>query len=80
MLVYQLFNEINAWNFHFVPLLFVAIFMGCSLQLFHQSLRRVGVHLTLRLHRVPRSGIVGGSGLLGAIFAGRSSLSNVSAG
>jgi hypothetical protein len=65
---------------HFVPLLFAAIKIAAILQLFHQSPRRVGVHLTLRLHRVPRSGIVGGSGLLGAIFAGRSSLSNVSAG
>ena len=38
------------------------------------------VCLTLRLHRVWRSQIAGGSGLLGGIFAGRSSLSNVSAG
>jgi hypothetical protein len=68
---------------HFVPLLFAAIKIAAILRLFICSYfinRRVGVHLTLRLHRVPRSGIVGGSGLLGAIFAGRSSLSNVSAG
>jgi len=54
-----------------------AIFTICSfrsLQLFPLQLFRSlqlnparRVHLTLRLHRVPRSGIVGGSGLLGGV-------------
>jgi hypothetical protein len=67
---------------HFVPLLFAAIKIAAILRLFicrfHfaaisivalfiSSLRRVGVHLTLRLHRVWRSQIAGEDGALGAV-------------
>jgi hypothetical protein len=57
--------------FVFALILLLISFLRClqlfSLQLFHQSLRRVGVHLTPALHTVPACRNPGGRRVLGGI-------------